>query len=439
MAEQLIGALADDDFSPTYLRNATAYGSSPRLRADIVVNNLTGAALTDGRGPAAERRLAVATAGPRRGHLAGLPRRAGGRPGGRARPGVQRRTRRGRRPDPRPSPRRSRSAPVHPSPSPRAPRADKRDYRVDFGKIGRLLPAFQPSLDGRGGIDQLADDMGRHGLTRAAVRGDLRAARAGAAPGARRVARRPAAQSGPRADRPESVAVTASGPLPRVSVVVVTYNSADVVERCLTSLRDGGADGVELTEVVVVDNASQDDTLARAEAVGGVPVRVVRLGANLGYAAGINAGVDSLAEPHPDAVMVLNPDCRLRRGALATLAHSLERTDVGHRGAEAGQPRRLAPAHAAAVSHGHRRPRRVAPRRTHRRPARRGRDGLPRGAARAPGPGELGDGCGAAPLLGPRRRRRAPGTSGSSSTARRPSTCCGRPTTAGRRGTTRTP
>ena len=48
MAEQLIGKFADDSFSPTYLRNATAYGSSPRLRADIVVNNLTGAALTAG-------------------------------------------------------------------------------------------------------------------------------------------------------------------------------------------------------------------------------------------------------------------------------------------------------------------------------------------------------------------------------------------------------
>jgi nucleoside-diphosphate-sugar epimerase len=47
--EQEVAKLADDRFAPVYLRNATAYGVSRRLRADIVVNNLVGHAVTTGR------------------------------------------------------------------------------------------------------------------------------------------------------------------------------------------------------------------------------------------------------------------------------------------------------------------------------------------------------------------------------------------------------
>jgi nucleoside-diphosphate-sugar epimerase len=46
--EQAVSALADKDFTPAYLRNATAYGHSPMLRNDLVVNNLLACAVATG-------------------------------------------------------------------------------------------------------------------------------------------------------------------------------------------------------------------------------------------------------------------------------------------------------------------------------------------------------------------------------------------------------
>lgn len=48
LVEQYVAPLADDAFSPTFLRNATAFGASPRMRFDIVLNNLAGLAATTG-------------------------------------------------------------------------------------------------------------------------------------------------------------------------------------------------------------------------------------------------------------------------------------------------------------------------------------------------------------------------------------------------------
>ncbi|MGW0808377.1 glycosyltransferase family 2 protein [Nonomuraea sp. NPDC002799] len=108
----------------------------------------------------------------------------------------------------------------------------------------------------------------------------------------------------------------------RVAVVIVTYNSADVLAGCLRSLA-AGARGVELASVVVADNASADDCLTIAKQARDLPVITVQLGRNAGYAAAVNAGVDALDLDGLDAVYVMNPDCRLLPGSIAPLAEAL--------------------------------------------------------------------------------------------------------------------
>jgi GT2 family glycosyltransferase len=78
--------------------------------------------------------------------------------------------------------------------------------------------------------------------------------------------------------------------------------------------------GIEVTDVIVADNASTDDTIEMAKSSSRLRPRVVSVGRNAGYAAGINAGLRALASDPPDAVMVINPDCRLMPGTLKTMA-----------------------------------------------------------------------------------------------------------------------
>ena len=153
--EQDVATLADDEFSPTFLRNATAYGVSPRLRFDLVLNNLVAWAYAEGRvhiksdgtpwrpivhvEDIARAFLAVLTA-PREvihnqalnvgqteenyriRELAEIVREVV--------PGSRIEYAAGGGPDPR-------------------------CYRVDFGKISRLLPEWKPQWNARRGAEEL--------------------------------------------------------------------------------------------------------------------------------------------------------------------------------------------------------------------------------------------------------------------------------------------
>jgi GT2 family glycosyltransferase len=111
-----------------------------------------------------------------------------------------------------------------------------------------------------------------------------------------------------------------TGSMPKdVVVIVVTWNSADVLSAFLRSL-PAALEGVRDWGLVVVANDSADDTLGVVRRT--APwASIVQTGRNAGYAAAINAGVASAA-PSP-AVLICNPDLRLSPGSVSRLVEAL--------------------------------------------------------------------------------------------------------------------
>ncbi|WP_436758522.1 glycosyltransferase [Streptosporangium sp. V21-05] len=109
-----------------------------------------------------------------------------------------------------------------------------------------------------------------------------------------------------------------------LAVVIVTYSSGKVVEGCLRSLDAALADAGP-ARVVVVDNASADDTVERVRAVA-PEAEVIQTGRNAGFAAGVNAGI---AAADGCDVLVLNPDIRLAPGSVLLLRQALALPGTG--------------------------------------------------------------------------------------------------------------
>jgi nucleoside-diphosphate-sugar epimerase len=165
LTERDVSRMADDRFSPTFLRNATAYGVSPRLRFDLVLNNLTAWAFTTGKimmksdgspwRPIVHiRDIALAFIA-----VLGAPRelihneafnvgvtrenhrvRDIARIVGETVPGCHVAFADGASPD-------------------------KRNYRVNCDKLPRMLPAYDPEWTARRGAGELYESFQRHGVT----------------------------------------------------------------------------------------------------------------------------------------------------------------------------------------------------------------------------------------------------------------------------------
>lgn len=105
------------------------------------------------------------------------------------------------------------------------------------------------------------------------------------------------------------------GDRPRVSVVVVTYNSGAVIEECLAPLANEPS-----IEILVFDNDSRDNTLAKVASIA-PDARIIRSPENLGFARAVNeASMTTTGE----YILLLNPDARIDADNVSALSRALD-------------------------------------------------------------------------------------------------------------------
>ena len=101
-----------------------------------------------------------------------------------------------------------------------------------------------------------------------------------------------------------------------VTVIIVNYRTPVLTAAAVTSALKAGAD-----EVIVVDNGSEDETVARLAVVGDPAIQVIERGNNGGYGVAANAGA---ARATCDVLVFLNSDATLNADAIAALAEEVQ-------------------------------------------------------------------------------------------------------------------
>jgi hypothetical protein len=103
-----------------------------------------------------------------------------------------------------------------------------------------------------------------------------------------------------------------------LSIIILSFNARAHLERCLQSLHD--TPPARRHEIIVVDNASSDGSVAAARRW--PQVRVIETGANVGFAAGNNVGIRASSGEY---LLLLNSDTVVPAGAVDALAAALDR------------------------------------------------------------------------------------------------------------------
>lgn len=103
----------------------------------------------------------------------------------------------------------------------------------------------------------------------------------------------------------------------KIGAVIVTYNSASTIKRCLQSLHPIA----EISEILMIDNASRDSTLTiineKFPHVGYIANKI-----NSGFAVANNQGIEILLKKNCEYILLLNPDTEVKSSLIKELLKS---------------------------------------------------------------------------------------------------------------------
>lgn len=106
-----------------------------------------------------------------------------------------------------------------------------------------------------------------------------------------------------------------------VSIVIVTYNSIDTIEKCVSSAIKYIDDN---DEIIIIDNDSKDSTVEYLKTLDDKRIKVIISNENLGFSKGVNLGIKN---SNKDVILLLNPDAELTKNSVHKMVNALYKDD----------------------------------------------------------------------------------------------------------------
>jgi len=108
-----------------------------------------------------------------------------------------------------------------------------------------------------------------------------------------------------------------------LDIVIVNWNSGEYLSRCINSIGSARKDNFNLNKIVLIDNASVDDSLKQIN-YNGLPIKLIKNLFNLGFAKACNQGAKYSDSKY---ILFLNPDIRLYYDSLSSPIEFMERPE----------------------------------------------------------------------------------------------------------------